>query len=332
MFPADIYVTPRLMAYVAAGTPPIPILHLRPNDQMKSTRNTKMTSVQETTTHIPGDDEVSTPKRSGWRIAGGAICKGREVDHSYVTREKITGVMRRVGIHFGKRQDGTPYGQAEVDIETNKGPERVKVDLTDLEGKEKGSSASLSFLWGLLQCAKDELIVITAAKSKEPNRFGKHATYANFYTLKPGSTIANPVAKRPRNDNEDLDTAVLRMREELKSHPAYADRPVAESDDEDGTPNTHLSALCQLAAAHNWPTPEQAPADWLSFYAMWRQTPNDVKVSLSEISDDDWGQLMLSLVGRGEQGANGKPPTWAVPKPLEAAAARLSAGGNSALD
>lgn len=245
--------------------------------------------------YIPRDDEVSAPKSSSWRVASGAICKGREADGTYQTKEKIVGRLRRVGVHFGILQDGTPYGQAEADVETANGHERVKVSLTDLDGKEKGSSASLSFLWGLLQLAKDELFILTASQSKEPNKYGKHATYANFYHLAPGQSQGRPISKRPRSE-EDLDTAVEKLRDELKGHPAYADRPSNESDDEHGNATTHLSAFCKECAEKGWSTPETLPGPWLALLTDFYKRPKAAS-SLADFTDDEWGQIRLKLQG-----------------------------------
>lgn len=295
-----------------------------------------MTAVTENNidTYIPAEDEVQA-STSGvtWRFANGLICTGSEDKGTIQSRDKIVGRFRRVGIHdktYTKTDGDRRVYQLECDIETASGITRVAASLCSIDGKDQASGVACGLAWGLLQLAKDELMIFTAGKSKEKNKYGSYSTFVNTFTLKPGAKQGVEVPRRGKSD-DTLEETLEKLLAQIKMHPAYADRPVAESDAEDGTPNTHLSALCQLAAAHAWPTPEQAPADWLAFYAAWRQTPGDVKVSLSEISDDDWGQLMLNLIARGEQGVNGKPATWAVPKPLEAAAARLSTA-NSALD
>lgn len=255
-----------------------------------------MSSTQTTSNAIPEEGDVRTPRMTAWRVASGKILRGSDKDGSLEEREKIVGALRRVGIHFGAKKDGTPFGQVEADIETTKGMERVKVDLTDLDGHEKGSSASKSFLWGLLQIGKDENCMLTAAQSKEPNKYGKHATYANWFTLKQnpqGGWDTVMVPKQPRTE-EDLDDAVLRLRGELKSHPAYAERAAAESDDEAGNATTHLSALCKEMKERGWPTPEEKPGPWLTMVSKYFKLASP-KAALSEHSDDEWGEVRQAM-------------------------------------
>lgn len=253
-------------------------------------------STTQTTNNIPDADDVKTPRMTAWRVASGHICRGSDKDGSYETRDKIVGALRRVGIHFGTKKDGSAFGQVEADIETTKGMERVKVDLTDMDGHEKGSSASKSFLWGLLQIGKDENCMLMAAQGKEPNKYGKFATYANWYTLKANNaggwdTVMTP--KQPRTE-EDLDACVLRLREELKAHPAYAERAAAETDDEQGNATTHLSALVKEMTERGWPTPEQNPSGWLTMMGTFFKLPAP-KASLSEHDDHEWGQIRQAL-------------------------------------
>lgn len=253
-------------------------------------------STTQTTSNIPDASDVKTPRMTAWRVASGKILRGSEKDGSLEEREKIVGALRRVGIHFGTKKDGTPFGQVEADIETTKGMERVKVDLTDLDGKEKGSSASKSFFWGLLQIGKDENCMLTAAQSKEPNKYGKHATYANWFTLKQNAqggwdTVMTP--KQPRTE-EDLDACVERLRGELKAHPAYAERSVSEADDEHGNATTHLSALCKEMSEKGWPTPEQNPGGWLGLCAKYFKEEKP-RAALSDYDDDAWGEIRLQM-------------------------------------
>lgn len=253
-------------------------------------------SETQATNNIPDANDVKTPRMTAWRVASGKILRGSDKDGSLEEKDKLVGALRRVGIHFGVKKDGSAFGQVEADIETTKGMERVKVDLTDLDGHEKGSSASKSFLWGLLQIGKDENCMLTAAQSKEPNKYGKHATYANWFTLKQnaqGGWDTVMVPKQPRTE-EDLDDAVMRLRGELKGHPAYAERAAQESDDDHGNATTHLSALCKEMAEKGWPTPEQNPAGWLKMMGTYFKLPQP-KAGLREHDDDEWGEIRQQL-------------------------------------
>ena len=254
-------------------------------------------STAQTTNNIPDASDVKIARMTAWRVASGKILRGSDKDGSLEEKDKLVGALRRVGIHFGQKKDGSPFGQVEADIETTRGMERVKVDLTDLDGKEKGSSASKSFLWGLLQVGKDENVMLTAASSKEANKYGKFATYANWSTLKQNAaggwdSVMTP--KQPRTE-EDLDACVARLRGELKAHAAYADRPSADTDDEHGNATTHLSALCKEMSEKGWPTPEQNLAGWLKLAANYYKEKAP-RASISEYDDDAWGEIRQQML------------------------------------
>lgn len=269
------------------------------------------------TNHIPTDDEVkASSSRQAWRCANGKVCRGSEDEGTLETREKLTGRLRRVGIHEGHfTRDGKEKRvyQIEADIETANGMERIKASLCNLKGEDAPSGVAIGLAWGLLQIAKDELMVITATQGTKKNEFGSYSTFCNVFTLKPGSTTATEVPRRQRSE-EPMEDTLAGLLAEIKTHPAYADRPVNESDDAEGNAQTHLSALCKECEAKQWPTPEQAPAEWLGMMAAVSKQP--VKGSLAEISDDLWGQVRLTLKDKVD-----------APKALAPAVARLAGTG-----
>lgn len=247
-------------------------------------------------TYIPGEEEVAAPSagmRKTWRFANGKICTGSEDGGTYDTREKIVGALRRIGIHeatYNKDGKDKRVKQLEADIETRDyGVMRVAASLIDMKGKDQPSGVSIALAWNLLQAAKDEVVIFTATQGTKKNEFGSYATFVNMGIYVRGQARPKEAPRRPKVEGETMEIALDKLLAELKSHPAWAARPAHETDDEDGSANTHLSALCKEATANGWPTPEQAPAEWLALYsALYGEA---ARSSLGEISEDDWGQV-----------------------------------------
>lgn len=262
--------------------------------------------------YIPGDDEVQVSRGGkAWRCASGKICRGSEKAGNLETREKITGRLRRIGVYEGEYQGERIY-QLEADIETATGMERLKASLCDDDGRDKASGVALGIARGLLGIAKDELMIVTASQGTTENKYGKFPTFVNFFRLPDGATKGIEVPRRPK-DNRDMDTILSDLLDEIKDHPAFAERPASESD-EDGKATTHLSALCKWCEERAWPTPEQAPAEWLSMLAS--AFGHEERATIGKYSDDEWGDVRQKM-------ANLK----AMPKKLEPAKVRLSKAG-----
>lgn len=281
-------------------------------------------SNQEETTYIPDESEVTaSASRSSWRCANGKICKGSEDDGTLVTREKLVGRLRRIGIHdavYSREGKDRRVYQLEADIETRAGMERIKASLCDLRGNDQPSGVAIGLAWGLLQIAKDEVLVITATQGTKKNEFGSYSTFVNTFTLPDGKTTAVEVPRRPRSD-DPMEETLEKLLAEIRTHPAFADRPAHETDDDDGNATTHLSALVKECAAKAWPSPEQAPGEWLAIVAaLLGQQP---KSSIAQVSDDEWGQIRLGFQARTEKfAAEGKAET--VPALLQPAVERLA--------
>jgi hypothetical protein len=269
----------------------------------------------EDTQVIPSDSDVPTPTggKSVWRFAEGEIRTGREGEIR--TREKVVGALRRFGVHFGHTKEGEPYGQLEADIETrDEGIVRVKAGLTEKgTGAVKPSVAALSFAEGLLDFKPGEIVIVTANLAAKANRYGKFSTYANLYHYDAATKRMTGAARRPKSDLS-IGEKWTALEAELKRHPAYADRPISEADDADGNAATHLSDLCKTCEARGWPTPEQAPAEWLSMAAKaYKSVPRvNPTGSLRDYTDHEWGEIHLKLQGVSK-----------MPSALEAVAARL---------
>lgn len=288
-------------------------------------------------TYIPDDNEVvggGTGK--SWRFSKGKIVSGREKDGTLVDRPHIRGTLLRVGIHEGVTNDqyAKPYKQVEADIETRDGVIYVKAGLLDGETFElRPSRSSIDFAWGLMQLVEGDVFQITTAKGEDweddKGRNREGSTYVNFAKLIPTQKDDKTIYKeerlyRPKVDKDAPKVPMVdqwgALEPQVQSHPLFADRPASHSDDDDGNATTHLSALVKECAAKAWPSPEQAPGEWLAIVAaLLGQQP---KSSIAQVSDDEWGQIRLGFQARTEKfAAEGKSET--VPALLQPAVERL---------
>lgn len=252
------------------------------------------------TAPIPSEDDVQVSTgRQSWRCANGKICQGSEDSGTLVTRDKLVGALRRIGIHEGTyEKDGKTKRvyQLEADIETAEGMERLKASLCNQKGEDQASGVAVGLAWGLLQIAKDEIMIVTTASGTKKNEYGSYSTFVNIFRLPEGSTRGVEVPRRGKSDDSLSDT-MEKLLSEIRTHPAFAERPASERD-EDGKATTHLSALCQECAAKGWPTPEQAPTEWLAANA--KAFKHEPRASLSAYSDDEWGDVRLTLQDKKE--------------------------------
>lgn len=246
---------------------------------------------------IPDESTVSATGLGGaWRFANGKIRKGRQGAFEDRPSQKVVGLLRRVGIHTGKREsDGQIFSQVEADIETANGIEHFKSSLTDDNGNLKPSSATVGFTWGLNQIAKDEQVMITVSEAEFVTDKGGKPTFVNLWES-PKQDWKFQQLVRPRRDKNAPKVELVdqwRMLEaEFKAHPAFSERAIRE-DDEAGP--THLSELCKECEAKGWPSPSQVPQVWLKRIAEKSQHP--VKAKLTEYDDDVWGQIRVNLQG-----------------------------------
>lgn len=241
--------------------------------------------------YIPGDDEVATPQGGkGWRIAGGQIRRGPKEDTE--TREKIVGALLRYGLYFGTTSDGAKYGQFECDMKTSTGIEHVHVSITDKKtGETKPSVAAITFAEGLSEIGLGKVFVITANQSAKKNQYGEYSTYANLSHV--DTNVRPPKVtptKRGEKTDESLDVRWERVIAKLKTMPAYKERE--QKADENAI--THLSELCKECGVKGWPSPEQAPTEWLLLLSKAKKEDTP-RASLADWTDDDWGTFRLAL-------------------------------------
>ena len=249
-----------------------------------------------TATYIPSDSDVATPtnSRSVWRVANGEICTGREEDGTLKTREKIVGLLHRIGVHEGhSKQNGTYFKQLEADIETAEGVVRLKASVSDIGGAMKPGVAAITFAEGLLELAKDELFIARAAQGTKKNKYGNYTSYTNLFHYNHETKQSAPAKRTGAFDaTETMLDRWEALEAELKAHPAYADRPASERD-EDGVPASHLSALVGECQERGWPHPEQCPPQWLGMMAKAFKT--EARGKLTDYSDDQWGAIRLKF-------------------------------------
>lgn len=182
-----------------------------------------------TETAIPSSSGVKAPSRGtpNWRIAGGAICKGREVDKTYEETPILVGRLVRVGIHTGVTDEGEAYTKFECELDTAEG--RVSCGTSDTQ-----KIATISFVEGLIACAKNELISISASQAAKVNKYGKRTTYAVVGRVNPTTLVSTQVSERILTREVSIDDAFEIATAKLKAHPAWAPRAVREDQEEQG--------------------------------------------------------------------------------------------------
>lgn len=213
-----------------------------------------------TTTPIPESVNTSQGARA-WRIAKGKVCRGREVDGTYedAPNNQLVGRLVRVGIHEGVLDDGRPYQKVECDLETAHGVQSVGCSLSSM-------SSSLTFAEGLLDMAKGEIVCVTANQGKKPNKFGSFTTYANLYHVDPITHKTTPATKPMFDENVGMDERLEKALTDLRTHPAYAERPKRDEDEHEVAVETTPSEFvlfCKLVAEKGWPLYGEVPRPYL---------------------------------------------------------------------
>lgn len=234
-------------------------------------------------------DEVATTTRS-WRFAKGVISTGREEDGTYETRPSILGYLRRVGIHEGETQDGTPYAKLEAVIETKEGNVSIGASLKGANNGGKPTySSCISFAEGLLDCDKDEIIQIKAAPSKKPNKYGTHSTYANVYHVRNANSAERTKDYPYPSGTEWGDPQLEILLEEIKQHPAYGERPKRDSqEDEAEAPATPFDNFCAALSTKGWPGFGIAEDEYL---AIAGKVGKKTYKASGDVPDDVWAEM-----------------------------------------
>ncbi len=279
----------------------------------------------ETETFIPGESDLEIQSGGkSWRFANGKIVRGKEIiktatidgDEIEVNTGKypdemttVTGRLRRVWVYAGTTKYGEAH-QLEADIETINGMVFLKSNLLDTNGNLKLSSSALNFAWCLLQYPKDGLIRLETALGKpvilKNGDQGGCPTYVNAWRIEGPNHKATRIF-RPKHEDGEVKVAMNdqwlnELEPEIRKHSAWAEREVKVED------GSHLSELCKECTALGWPTPEQAPVEWLELVAMSFEEPKP-RAALSSYNDEDWGSVRLA-VQEGQKTAPGMPPQF----------------------
>ena len=287
-----------------------------------------------TDTSIPSDDAVTAaPTQSreipddaaihvapgggaGWRFSKGRIVTGREDDGTLQTRERIVGRVTRFGVHRGETNDSfkKPYEQLECDVETSKGPIYLKASLLDEAFEFKVTRGALDFAWNLAQVRNADTIYLISATQGEAwtNEKGQKmspSTYVNF-AIVGDDNVARQVYK-PKTDRNaprvPMNQQFSALRFDLEAHPLWAPRPANERREDEGegggtgasgSARTNLQVLCEESAAKGWPTPEQAPTEWLAMVAAAVGEPP--RPTLASYSDENWGWVREQVGPQGD--------------------------------
>ena len=190
---------------------------------------------------IPGDDEV---KDSGggqsWRIANGAIVRGRKEDGNLETRTRVVGILTRVGIAKGEIvRNGIhrPIHKLELEFKTRDGEITLGANLLDDNDGYRPSGSSVSLAWCAKEMKANTVYSITASQGEswiDPStgRLRSGTSYANLSSVAPNGD-ATPI-KRPRKNQdapkESYTVQFGAILEKLKTHSLYKEREVKPSE------------------------------------------------------------------------------------------------------
>lgn len=197
-------------------------------------------------TNIPRAEDVRTTSGlANYRFSDGQIVKGREEDGTLEVAEfGLLGRLLRVGIHRGTLDDGREYGKLEAELETADGRVSVGANINSL-------MASITFGEGLLAVGKGELVKFTAGRSKVKNRYGKFTTYANVHKINEESLRPTPARVKVLDRDQRLEDVLGWIEIRLQDHPAWAERPKRDSEDEDASTLDLFRAEIELKGL--WP-------------------------------------------------------------------------------
>jgi hypothetical protein len=212
-------------------------------------------------TYIPRADEVSTGSGiPNWRFSDGQIVRGRELEGTLVSTERLVGRLLRVGVHRGTLDDGRPYGKLECEIETADGVQSAGANLTS-------KMAAITLGEGLLAAAKDQLIAISAARSRDRNKFGTFTTYVNVFSVEERSFHTTQIREKRLDREKSLDEVLEDMETELRAHPAWGERAKREEREDQGAVHQSPWQLLEqeVAAAGYWPS---VPKAWKGYLEM----------------------------------------------------------------
>lgn len=292
------------------------------------------TEAKPTITELPGDDINVQGGGKSWRFANGKIVRGPEkkenatlpdgrvveVDSGTYPEERtfLNGVLRRVWIYSGDGKYGKVH-QIEADIETREGMFLIKAKLLNSKGELKPTISSVNFAWCLLQFGKDEALRIETRKGEpivlENGDKGGCPTYVNCYRIEGNNAM--PVYRPRRDKNAPKQTMLDQWAEldpQLRAHPAWKERDVTRDNEDDGADSRiQFNTLTKECQERGWPTPLQAPEDWLDVVtAVLKKASRPA--SLDHVEEAEWGLFRDALTKWVKANNGATPPKIAAAK------------------
>lgn len=247
--------------------------------------------MNETAQANPIPESVDTRQSiPNWRIAGGAICRGREEDGTLERRPQIVGSIRRIGVHEGETDDGRAYSQLECELQTAKGLESVHTNLSSM-------TSSLTFAEGLLMTTRDQVVAIEARSASKKNRYGSYSTYANLFAV--GADLKTTPLRPVRNDG-DMEVRLKEALKALEKHPNWGARPKRTTEDEEAEAYTPFDDFQSVVKQKGWPDPLGKAKD--AYLGIARTIAKRTFASLSEVDDATWA----AMIAKAKDAA--KPP------------------------
>lgn len=254
--------------------------------------------------YIPDGSEIKGGGGKAWHFAYGKVVRGRKnpVDNSYPEmRTTIIGRVKRIGIHAGVSKDSNrAFRQLEVDIQTKAGLEHIKCSLLGDDGTLRPGISTIGFGYSMTQIAANELIEIVAVLGSKPTKRpdgsdGGYPTYVNVSKIGTDN-IATPIYRPKVDPNAPKTSAAqqwLALEPIIKALPWYKERAGNNA----AATATHLSEMSTEVAKKGWPTPDEAPAEWLTLFKTVIPSAATA-TSIGDITDDEVGALRLALQAR----------------------------------
>lgn len=283
---------------------------------------------EEQAIYIPSDEEVKTPTGAGaWRFGNGKICRGRQEDGTLITKDSVTGLLTRVGFYDHKLDTGKQIFKIECDLKLASGETfHLGADLLDDNFQFRPSMSALQFAHALGELTgQNEIIKITCSKGEdytdEMGRQRKGSTYVNVFRVDAKQNVIK--VEWPKKDKSAARESVkerwlnMSIDTKIKAHPLYKEREKREvSSSSAVVESKNLELFCKDCSVKGWPTPNQAPTEWLVIVGKIAQTTFG---TLADVTDPMWAEIRKGFAERG------------MPKSLEPIKAQLDKAKSAAI-
>lgn len=261
------------------------------------------------TYQLPTGNDIPESGAQTWRIADGKIVKGSVNLGTFeeMPGNKVLGQVLRFGVQTGEdKQTGKTWKQLEVDLATGQGQLRVKVNYNGEQGVWPTQGVGLAKYLASLRV--DDIIVIEARRSDEPNKYGKHTTFVN---VERWNAQFNRREKIMTDwDGEKFANIVDDVFEALENHPNYKVRVPEEQKSE-------LDFFIEELQKRQW---GELPAS--SFLSWVNKTAETEFTELTDMDDDWWNWARLQIADLTECPWATAPAKKAPPKPPKSPSAK----------